>query len=325
MISIQNKRLRFSAVISLITLSLLLFVRTKLRSDFLLFDRLFENGGLWQIAIITLFSACIAYKFYDRDDRAKWRQRVWLFFGIIFFMQLLLGIVVDSLFLMSGKLHLPIPSVILTGSIYRMDIGFMPILFFVTVLLSGGAWCSYLCYFGAFDSVASGGGKHTSYPRLKYRVYVLTVFVLIAVVLRVANTSMEIATWFGVSSGILGLLIIIFISRTKKTMSHCSFFCPLGTVVSYLKFVSPFRYRISDRCTQCLGCTTSCKSGALSKGNIYRSKPSIGCTMCGDCAVKCKHKAFEYRFLRFSPRVSELIFVGTVVVIYSLFLIFARV
>ena len=73
-----------------------------------------------------------------------------------FFGQLALGIFADPIFLMTGKLHLPIPAVILAGPLYRFEGLFMPILFISTLLLSGPAWCSQLCYFGAFDAWSAG-------------------------------------------------------------------------------------------------------------------------------------------------------------------------
>lgn len=55
-------------------------------------------------------------------------------------------------FYMGGKLHLPIPAMILSGPLYRAELSFMNILFISTIVLSGPAWCSYLCYFGASDN-----------------------------------------------------------------------------------------------------------------------------------------------------------------------------
>ncbi len=49
---------------------------------------------------------------------------------------------------MSGKLHLPIPMMILGGPVYRMQLSFMSFLFLSTLVLTGPAWCSHLCYFG---------------------------------------------------------------------------------------------------------------------------------------------------------------------------------
>ena len=53
---------------------------------------------------------------------------------------------------MTGKLHLPVPMMILAGPIYRGHTSVMSILFLSTLILSGPAWCSHLCYFGAIDN-----------------------------------------------------------------------------------------------------------------------------------------------------------------------------
>jgi len=52
---------------------------------------------------------------------------------------------------MTGKLHLPTPSMILAGPAYRREIGFMTWLFLSTIILNGPAWCSHLCYMVSLD------------------------------------------------------------------------------------------------------------------------------------------------------------------------------
>lgn len=56
---------------------------------------------------------------------------------------------------------------ILAGPIYRGHISVMTILFLSTVVLSGPAWCSHLCYFGAIDNLAASG--KTRRGSIKYR------------------------------------------------------------------------------------------------------------------------------------------------------------
>lgn len=71
----------------------------------------------------------------DRKERPKWRTRARLLFSIVFFGQLL-GILVNPVFLMTGKQHLPVPAIILAGPLYRLEGLFMPILFLSTLLLA---------------------------------------------------------------------------------------------------------------------------------------------------------------------------------------------
>ena len=54
-----------------------------------------------------------------------------------------------------GEMHLPVPALILAGPLYRGEGFFMLFLFLSTVLIVGPAWCSWLCYVGAWDNVSS--------------------------------------------------------------------------------------------------------------------------------------------------------------------------
>ena len=76
-------------------------------------------------------------------------------FSIIFFSQLILGVVGLEKLLMTGKLHLPVPALIAAGPLFRGTGFFMAILFTFSVLLVGPAWCSWLCYIGAWDNYAA--------------------------------------------------------------------------------------------------------------------------------------------------------------------------
>lgn len=293
--------------------------------DFYLLGRFFLYGEWIQIVLLTLFAGWIANRIYFREERPVLRLRLWSLFAVLFYLQLLLGIVADSRFLMTGELHFPFPSVILTGAVYRWEFGFMPILLIVTILLSGGAWCSYLCYFGAFDAWAAGSGKYSRAPRRMIRNLFLLFFILVALVFRLFQLPSLWATIGGALSGLVGVAIVIVLSRKKRTMVHCSYFCPVGTLVTWLKDFSPFRYRIAQSCTACMRCVKVCKYGALTTESIRKREINRNCTLCGDCQPVCGHQSFEYRFAGFSSIASERLFFGVVTVLYVLFLAVARV
>lgn len=308
-------------ITSSLTCLLLIFIRWRVGDDFLLGDRLFHGGGILQIAIATLLSAYIYNQLIDRARRPLMRRRLWLIFSIVFFTQLALGITVDTLFLITGELHYPIPSVILTGALYRGEISFMPILFLATLLIAGGAWCSHLCYFGVMDSLAASSKRGSKLPFNRERMRVLFLLFFIATSLLLRWFPPLYATVAGAVSGVIGLGVILFLSRRYKTMIHCTCFCPIGTIVSYMKYISPFRLRKNNHCTQCQACTKACRYGALD------NKESIGrsCTYCGDCLSRCNHNGLEYRFFKCSAQRSETIFIITVTVLYSIFICVARV
>ena len=116
---------------------LLSTVQVMPKNPLLIGERLFPHGGWIQVILAMLYGGWLCYKMQDRQERPKWRKRAWLLFSIVFFGQLALGIFADPIFLMTGKLHLPIPAVILAGPLYRFEGLFMPILFISTLLLSG--------------------------------------------------------------------------------------------------------------------------------------------------------------------------------------------
>jgi len=129
----------------------------------------------------------------------SWRRVTWIAFSIVFFTQLGIGLAGDQRFLMTGKLHLPVPMMILGGPIYRGNMSVMTILFISTVVLSGPAWCSHLCYIGAWDGLAAtarrrGGSLSAGWTWLRFAVFAATP--VLAVLLRFFRVS-------GLSAGIM--------------------------------------------------------------------------------------------------------------------------
>ena len=156
-VCIRKEALPGAILTTLLSGMLLSVVQVVVKPPLLLGERLLPGWGGWfQLTLAALFGGWLYLQMFDRERRGIWRRRIWMLFSIVFFTQLLLGIFADSVFLMSGKLHFPIPGLIPAGVFYRGEMSFMPFLFIVTILLSGGAWCSQLCYFGAWDNLAAG-------------------------------------------------------------------------------------------------------------------------------------------------------------------------
>lgn len=314
---------------TILTFTLLAVVQLVVKPPLLLGERLLSGGGWIQATAAALFAGWLYRKMTPRATRGIWRRRIWLLFSIVFFGQLLLGIMVDSMFLMTGALHFPIPGLIPIGAIYRWQLSFMPILFIITILLSGGAWCSQLCYFGALDSLAAGSGKRTPigrHVRTRLRISVLIVFIIAALCLRLLAIPSLPATLLAAGAGIIGVCVILTFSRRKKTMLHCSAYCPAGTLVSYLKYLSPWRFRINPaKCTQCMACSRLCRYGALQKEDIRRHTPGNTCTYCGDCLAACHHEALGYHVAGCSPVFSEKLWLCVTITLFTCFLSIARI
>lgn len=321
-----QKRLIIAIVPALLTTCLLTVAGIKVPYLFL-FERLFKGGCWLQIAIVSVYAFVLCWYMQDIRERARWRRYSWSIFSAVFFGQLLLGIMFDQIFLLSGELHFPVPMMIIGGTLYRWELGFMPLLLGATILLSGPAWCSHLCYFGALDSLSAGNSIRPK--SLKYtfsvRYAVLFITVIAALVLRSLGASPAVALGFGILFGAVAVFMM-FLSYKRHMMVHCTAYCPVGAVVSWIKYISPFRFGIDkNACTRCGACISKCRYGALSKEYIRIGKPGVNCSFCGDCLPACRHNALRYSFPGLNPAGSENLWLIVVVTLQACFLAVARV
>ena len=204
----------------------------------------------------------------------------------------------------------------------------MPILFLATILLTGPAWCSYLCYFGAIDGIAASKKNKPLFPKESWKIlrYFTTLLIVVsAIILRVLDTSPLIAITGAISFGAIGIFISIVISRTRGIMGHCSYYCPIGLLSNFLGKISPFRIKIDNTCNNCMACVPVCRYNALSTKSIASGKPGFNCTLCGDCIDSCSSSSINYRFLNFSPDKSRVLFTVIISVVHAVFLGIARI
>ncbi len=306
----------------------LTMVQINVARPMLMAERFLPGAGWIEILVLAVYGALLIEQMKDVRKVEKWRKISWMIFSVVFFSQLVLGIFINEKFLMTGKLHLPVPAMILSGPVYRGEISFMTILFLSTVLLSGPAWCSQLCYFGAFDNLASSGKglrNRSLKDKMKYKHTILLLVVVIALLLRLTGVSNLYATAGGMLFGLLGFGIIIFISRRKKQMVQCTVYCPIGTITSYLKYISPFRMYIDTNCTTCMACTVKCKYDALQLQNIRAGKPGITCTYCGDCLTSCHQQSIKYKFFRLSSDKARNLYLVITISIHVIFIALGRI
>ena len=310
-----------------LTFILLAFVQIKVERPMILAERFLKGSGWIEILLISFYGAFVIYKMQDPKNVPKWRKITWTAFSLIFFSQLIIGLMGFEKFLMTGKLHLPIPMMILAGPIYRGQLSVMTILFISTVVLTGPAWCSQLCYFGAFDNLAAGGKTSKEILRFKGPVKSTILFLVIAmaIILRWMKVGMLVATLIAVAFGITGILIMILFSLKQKKMVHCSMYCPVGTIVNVAKHVNPFRLYIDNSCTLCMGCTKYCKYDALNILDIKNSKPSLTCTLCGDCLAGCHHNSIKYKFLNMKPENARNLYLILTISLHAACIALARI
>jgi len=311
-----------------LTTGLLTFVQLKVAPPMLLLERFFPTFGWLEIFGLALYVGFIAEKMDDPNQSAKWRVRIWTLFSVVFFGQLLIGLLGVDKFLMTGKLHLPIPAMIVAGPLYRAERFFMPILFVSTLILVGPAWCSYLCYIGAWDNLAA---LHRKLPqkmphwRHAARVAILVLVVAIAILLRFAGASSMLATILGAGFGIAGVGVLILASRKMGVMTHCTTICPIGILANLIGKLSPFRIRIGTGCTECRACQLVCRYDALRIEDIRKRKPGLTCTLCGDCVQSCHDGWIQYRFFKLKPETARRLFLVLIISLFAVFLGVARI
>lgn len=319
---------KLSVIPFIATISLLAFVEWKVDMPMLLMERFLPGWGWIEILILGFYAAFLFTRLHDQKQSAKWRKISWTIFAVFFFTQLGAGLLGCQDCLMTGNLHFPIPAMIIGGAVYKLEFGFMPILFLSTVILSGPAWCSQLCYFGAFDNLAAysnkiGRKRVINKNKMKNSFFVL--FLTAVILLRVFNAPLIYALLGAGVVGITGILIIIFVSPKKGKMIHCITYCPVGTLIQYLKFINPFRLQIQQDCTECMVCTTKCPYDALNKENILARKPGPTCTYCGDCLNACHGSFIRYKFFKLSPQQSRNLWLIVTVTIHAVFMGLARI
>lgn len=323
-----NRKL-FSVGIFVFVFFMLAMIQLKVETKMLLLERLFTYGGWIEIGLLATYGAIVGWFMQDINQSPKWRLITWTVFSAWFFLQLFLGIVVSDIFLLTGKLHLPVPAMIIGGPIYRGQLSIMTLLFLSTIALSGPSWCSHLCYFGAIDGLFSKQKRlkrnAPTKNKMTIKILILGIVIVIALVFRLIGISSFYSTLVGLSFGFIGLGIILFISRRKGKMIHCTVYCPVGTLVNFLSKISPFQLKIDTSCTNCMACIPTCRYDALNIKAIQNKKPEITCTLCGDCLKSCHSNSFQYKFPGLIPERARYLHLFITISLHAIFMGMGRI
>ncbi|MGI5865843.1 MAG: 4Fe-4S binding protein [Myxococcales bacterium] len=307
---------------------LLTVIQLKVARPMLLAERFLPGAGWVELALLAAYAGWLAGKMQDERESATWRRRVWLLFSAVFFGQLALGLAGIERCLMTGKLHLPIPALIVGGPLYRGEGFFMPTLFLTTLLIVGPAWCSHLCYIGSWDLALSRRQRRPELlPRWRgaARAGFLALVVVGALGLRLLGAGPGVALVAGAAFGLAGVAVMVLFSRRTGAMVHCTVYCPIGLLATTIGKLSPFRMRIAAGCSRCNACSRACRYDALRPEHIAKSRPGWSCTLCGDCVAACHARAIEYRFLGLPARRARAVFIVLVAALHAVFLGVARI
>ena len=237
---------------------------------------------------------------------------------------------------MTGRLHLPVPALIVAGPLYRGEGLFMPLLFAASALVLGPAWCSWLCYVGAWDGACAAQARATASerPAASARVRRWTVWgrgatlvlaVIAALGLRATGVPGYEAVCWAALFGLAGVGIMLILSRRAGVMVHCAAFCPMGLAANVLGRLNPLRLRLGPDCTGCGACASRCRYAALLPGDIARRRPGLCCTLCGDCLGACAHGCLGYHVPGLSRAAARTVFLVLAVSLHAVFLGVARI
>jgi Pyruvate/2-oxoacid:ferredoxin oxidoreductase delta subunit len=311
----------FLLFIFLVVFGLLNFLRLKSSFPLLLFDRFVFKLGIFQAFLLALYGVYVGERFLRPKEQYRLRPKIWALFSLVFFFQLGLGLWVDGRFLLTGKLHFPIPALIIGGPLYRGGGFFMLGLFLSTLLLVGPAWCSHLCYVGGLDNWGANLQKRKSKAPLSRKgAWInLALVVLLALMGRYGVLEGQVLFFLVSIFGLVSLFFIVFWSYQKGKMTHCLGFCPLGLVSVFLGKVNPLRLRINlEKCTGCGICQAKCLYQAIEK---WEDKFKINhyCTNCLACFALCPHRAVE---LTFGSKPKKGLYKGYIFILVSLHTLF---
>ena len=285
--------------------------------------------GFAQVQVLAagIWSAWVCGRLADKKRSGRTRMMVWRLFSVVFFGQFLLSVWGWTLFSMTGKLHVPVPGVILAGMLYRGTAGFMPVLFLVSVLLTGAAWCSHLCYFGSWDAWAASGVRPSAHPGpLRWRVLSLVLLCCVTLLLVVFHAPASLAAAFGVSLGLVMMPAALVVSRKRGWAAYCTLICPLGLISCLLGRLSFWRIRRTPSCVFCGACTRMCRYGALDMARLQAGGPGLSCTLCRDCLHVCPRGGLAMHWLGTGGSGSaERIFTVLISAMHAVFLFSAMV
>ena len=317
-------------------------------------ERFFPQWGSLQLALAGVWAA-IAAGWLSSKKSPQNRMRLWRLFSLVFFAQLILGLLLESRFLLSGQLHLPVPGLIAAAPVYRGGGWFMLGLFTFSTLLAGAAWCSHLCYFGVWDASAArscaGGPRGLArlnkgadisdaakpcaqqdtprrapawLPHLRLAMLALTLG--IPLLLRLGGAPTEAALACGLLLGLLALPASLLVSRKAGYAAYCRGLCPLGQLAKWLGRLAPWRVRRTGSCRRCMACVRVCRQDAMGDPATTIA-PNADCNLCRDCVAVCPQKALSVTFygLPGSQAWAGPTFVAVLAALHAAFFAMARI
>jgi polyferredoxin len=183
----------------------------------------------------------------------------------------------------------------------------------VGVILTGGAFCGWICPFGAFQDLLSWIRTKLHLPEVRVPARldrVLTYGRYVSLVVIIAATIASVKLWFAAWDPyrtIFGLGWIFEFNLAEQWLAYvvalavvagvlfiprawCRYVCPLGGAISLLGNLSLLRIRREEG--ECRGCA-ACNAPCSVKIDVAHADPAVSanCIGCLECVETCLHKA----------------------------------
>jgi ferredoxin-type protein NapH len=203
-----------------------------------------------------------------------------------------------------------------SGTWSKFGIYGFSLLWILVVLVNGGGFCGWVCFFGGWDDFFS---RILKKPLIKlpasprFREFQLAALLFFAVMsfmtlepvfckwvcpfkkptFEILNPNspdyaLQIAAFC-----LVGVVFLLGASLITKKRVFCSVLCPFGALPPLFRKVSPYRITINpSACTHCLKCVDTCPSFAIEtkSKNAFINRY---CTLCLRCAADCPSQAIQ--------------------------------
>ena len=204
----------------------------------------------------------------------------------------------------------------------------------LVVAVNGGAFCSWVCFFGGVDDSLSQVLKKSLFRipgGARVREFQLAVLIFLAF-LSFAYMEPEFCLWlcpFKVTDEILnpnsparalqigtyvaaGAVLLLLLPVLTRQRTFCSTLCPFGALPPLVRWLTPYRVTVDPRrCVKCGNCARECPRFAMELDR-KSARANRYCTACLRCVKVCPEDAIAPTVLgrrpsRIMPLVSMLL------------------